>query len=97
MELDPLRAYNDEELLKLLGGMSRTTLWHIRDNPRGPHLLESGYAYPGSRSRRTTAVQIRSYLTRVEAHAAQVSREREDLNAEIDSQLARHGGVRSAA
>lgn len=97
MELDPLRAYTDDELRKMLGGMSRTTLWHLRDDARGPHLLESGYAYPGSRARRTTAAQIRSYLARVEAHAAQITREREAFDSGIDSLLDRQGGVRSAA
>jgi len=97
MELDPLRAYTDEELLALLGGMSRTTLWHIRDNPRGPHLLESGYLYPGSRSRRTTRAQILAYYARIEAHAAQLTRERKAFESDVDSQLERQGGVRSAA
>ncbi len=97
IELDPLRAYNDEELRTLLGGMSRTTLWHLRDDARGPHLLESGYAYPGSRIRRTTATQIRNYLARVEAHAGQLSGERAAFDAELNLQLEKQGGVRSAA
>jgi hypothetical protein len=97
LELDPLRAYNDKELCQILGGISRTTLWHIRDNAAGPHMLESGYAYPGSRTRRTTAAQIRNYLARVEAHADSLTREREAFNLKLDEQLARHGGVRKSA
>ncbi len=66
-ELDPLRAYNDAELRELLGGISQTTLWGIRDNPaRGQH-LKSGYLYVGSRARRTTARQVQAYLEHLEA------------------------------
>ena len=93
-ELDPLRAYNDKELCQILGGMSRTTLWHIRDNPRGAHLLESGYIYPGSRRRVTTAAQIRNYLRQVEIHAEIVTRQREDFENGIDEQVERQGGRR---
>jgi len=90
-QLDPLRAYNDEELRTILGGISRTTLWHLRDDPAGPHSLQSGYTYPGSRSRRTTATQIRNYLTLVEAHADELRREREADDLRLDMQLVRTG------
>lgn len=96
LELDSLRAYTDEEVCQLLGGIGRTTLWHLRDNPRGPHALKSGYAYPGSRARRTTAQQIRDYLALVETHANVLAREREELERGVEAQIERQGGRRVA-
>ncbi len=57
-EIDPLRAYNDKELCAILGGISRTTLWTIRD-VKG--LLKSSRLYPGG-PRRTTPQQILDYI-----------------------------------
>ena len=58
-ELNSLRAYTDEEVRALLGGISRMTLWKIRDQRK---LISSGYLYAGSRVRRTTATQLQHYL-----------------------------------
>ncbi len=57
VELDPLRAYNDTELRALLGGISRTTLWRIRQKG----LLKSSRLYAGG-PRRTTPQQILDYI-----------------------------------
>lgn len=83
-ELDPLRAYNDEELREMLGGISKTTLWEIRDNPaRGQH-LKSGYLYVGSRARRTTARQVQAYLDHL---SSQYERDGERVDEERFDQL----------
>lgn len=66
-QLDPLRAFNDDELRELLGGISPTTLWEIRDKRR---LISSGFLYPGSRVRRTTARQIADYYNYLESQTA---------------------------
>jgi hypothetical protein len=85
-----LRGYRDAQVCRKLN-CSRTTLWHIRDDPRGPHLLESGHAYPGARTRLTTAQQLRDYLVLVEAHADELKRQREADDQRLDKQLMRHG------
>jgi hypothetical protein len=85
-----LRAYSDAQVCRKLN-FSRTTLWHLRDDVRGPHILISGYAYPGSRTRRTTATQIRNYLALIEAHADSIVRQREEDDLRLDTQLERHG------
>jgi hypothetical protein len=46
-----------------------------------------GFAYPGSRTRRTTAAQIRNYLALVEAHADSLNEEREAFDLKLDAQL----------
>ena len=92
-QLEDLRGYSDAQLCRKLN-FSRTTLWHIRDDPRGPRLLKSGYVYPGARTRLTTAQQLRDYLTLVEAHADALAQALDgwsifDLSALMQSAVAR--------
>lgn len=48
LRVDPNRAYSDEQVCQLLGGVSRTTLWrlrrkgHLRPTPLLPADLENG-------------------------------------------------------
>jgi hypothetical protein len=89
-QLDTLRGYSDAQVCRKLH-ISRTTLWHLRDDVRGPHLLKSGHAYPGSRTRLTTAQQLRDYLALVEAHANELAGQRELDDRRLEKQLRMHG------
>lgn len=85
------RGFSDEQVCRKLN-ISRSTLWHIRDDARGPHLLVSGFVHPSARTRLTTAKQLRDYLALVEAHAETLRREREAFDDKLDAQLKRQGG-----
>ena len=95
MELDPLRAYTDDELRLILGGISKTTLWEIRDNPARGQRLKSGYLYVGSRARRTTARQIQEYLDYLSSAEADGSDQFDE--ARLDELGARRARLRQLA
>jgi hypothetical protein len=73
----------------LLGGISRTTLWEIRD-VKG--LIKSGYLYPGSRVRRTTARQLQDYINYLSTPAATQATDRDVDGERLDglSERRRH-------
>lgn len=97
VQLETMRAYNDDELRELLGGISKTTLWEIRDNPeRGQH-LRSGYLYPGSRVRRTTARQVQDYLDHLSTQTDGDGHHDDVDEARLDQLSARRRRVRRVA
>jgi hypothetical protein len=62
------RAYSDAEVCKLLGGISRTSLWRLRK--RYP-LLKPRALFPGG-PHRTTLSQIRDYIASIEVDDGEV-------------------------